>query len=287
MNKLKIVLISILFVGFIVPQNSVKADVNVVGGVGSNLIIKQGIVAANKESVSINLYSDSAEVEQDYFFQNKTKILQKVFFGFSYQKSSNNSISDIQILVDNTSIDLNSDQVSGENNQTHLITFPVNFTRGQIREIKISHKQLNSANFRGLRSFNYALKNKLKGPIGEFNLQINLMDNITLDNFNKTLNPDLNLTLEPIGWKQNGSTLDWTWKNFSPGFDILANFYLPNSDLARVTNLNQPMTIDASGIPAPIKPIIDTSLEVKNTPFWQQFLVNLWLIPVNFFKGII
>lgn len=285
MNKLKIVLISILLAGFIIPQN-VKADVNIAGGVGSNLIVKQGIVSANKESVSINLYNDSAEVKQDYFFQNKTRVLQKAVFGFSYQQGSDSSVNDIQILVDNTSIDLNSDQVSGENNQTHLITFPVNFTRGQIREIKISHKQLNSTNFRGLRSFNYALKNKLKGPIGEFNLQINLMDNITLDNFNKTLNPDLNLTLEPIGWKQTNSTLDWNWKNFSPGFDILANFYLPNSDLARVTNLNQPMAIDTSSIPTPIKPIIDTSPEVKNTPFWQQFLVNLWFLPVNFFRGI-
>lgn len=231
-----------LFLAIIVVffSGTAKAQESFSGGQGSNLAIKTGILKINREDLEIKLHPGFAEVKQSYIFKNEKNSPQLTSFGFSYKLNSKNTgLENIAITIDNTPVNFISSKEINAESITNWKTFETEFTPNQTRIITITHWQQNNASLRGMRSFSYNLKNKLSGPIGEFNLKLYLMDGISLNQFDKTINPDLDLKLEPFGWKNQDSSLVWQWKDFTPGFDIMANFYWPNGDLAKISQLNQ------------------------------------------------
>lgn len=218
----------------------VKAQENFSGGQGSNLIVKTGVLVVEKEDLEIKLHAGFAEVKQVYLFKNEKNSAQDTSFSFPYQLGAKNTgLDNINISIDGLPIQYASSKELNGLNFTYFKLFQTSFAPGQTKKIQISHWQSNGASLRGLRSFSYNLKNKLPEPIGEFNLTIYLMDSLNIEQFSKNSNPDLDIKLEPFGWKNQDSTLSWQWQNISPGFDILANFYWPNGDLARISQLNK------------------------------------------------
>lgn len=235
------IILAIMVVFF---SSAAKAEESFSGGQGSNLTIKTGELTTQREDIDIKLHAGFAEVKQTYIFKNEKSTSQQISFGFSYKLNPKNTgLDNINILIDNTSTIFTSTKEVNTNTFTYWKMFDSEFAPGQTRKIQMTYWQLNSASLRGMRSFSYNLKNKLAGTIGEFNLKIYLMDSLSIDQFNKNANPDLDLKLEPLGWSNQGSSLAWQWHDFIPNFDIIANFYWPNGDLAKISQLNQNISL--------------------------------------------
>lgn len=233
------IFILILLVSLIYPWPRVQAQEILAGGSGSNLVVREGNVTIQSETLEIKLHLGFAEVEQDFVIQN-SETPQKVTFGFPYRLGNNEqSLNNFRVIIDDSIVKPDSTKESDGEVFIYWKIFNVEFGPNQTKQIKISHWQMNGANLRGLRTFNYSLKNKLSTEIGEFNLHLFLMDGLNLDSFNRTLNPDLDLRLEPLGWEKQGAGLVWQWQNFEPGFNIMANFYWPAGDLAKTADLDQ------------------------------------------------
>lgn len=217
-----------------------KAQESFLGGEGSNLTIKTGVLVTQKEDLEIKLHAGFAEVKQNYMFKNEKNSTQKVVFGFGYKLNAKDAgLDNINISIDNiNSTSISSKEFDG-NSFTYWKQFETEFAPDQARNVQITYWQQNGASLRGLRTFSYNLKNRLSSPIGEFNIRMYLMDSLNLTQFDKNSNPDLDIKLEPLGWTNLGSTLAWQWLNFNPGFNITANFYWPNSDLAKISELNK------------------------------------------------
>jgi hypothetical protein len=231
------IILAIIIVFF---SGTVKAEESFSGGQGSNLTIKNGVLKTEREDIDIKLHAGFAEVKQTYVFKNEKSVAQQIGLGFSYRLNPKNTgLDNITILIDNIPSTFTSTKEVNADVFTYWKIFETEFAAGQTRKIQITYWQLNGASLRGMRSFFYNLKNKLAGPIGEFNLKIYLMDSLNIEQFNKNINPDLDLKLEPLGWTNQDTSLAWQWHDFTPNFDILANFYWPNGDLTKISQLNQ------------------------------------------------
>lgn len=231
----------ILFLSVLIfPCQSAKAEEILTGGVGGNLVVREGQLTTLSEDLTVRLHLGFAEVEQNYVFQNQQEA-QQIAFGFPYHLGGHQdqSIANIHVLVDGQPIDLESNKEANGQDFLYWKLFSVNFATNQTRTIQVQHWQLNGANLRGARTFNYTLKDKTAGRIGQFSLKMFLMDGLSIAHFNKTLNPDFDLKLEPLGWTQNDSLLSWQWRDFQPGFNLAANFYWAEGDLAKTSQLNQ------------------------------------------------
>jgi hypothetical protein len=242
MQRVKTIFFIVMMMTFFAtPFNVAKAQEYFLGGTSSNLSINNGNLTIKKEAIDIKLHVGFAEVSQDFVLQNNQKKLQSAIFTLPYSQDRINSVDNINILVDSSPISSNLVQ---QLNGTYTGSFVADFRPNQTREIQVSYWQLNGSSIRGLKTFSYNLKNSLTAPANELDLKIELMEGINLESFDKTLNPDLDLGLNPIGWKQQGSILTWAWQNFRPGFNIQANFYWPKSDLAKIINLEQPSDLN-------------------------------------------
>lgn len=235
------IILAIIIVSFC---GTAKAEESFSGGQGSNLTVKTGVLKTEREDIEIKLHAGFSEVKQTYIFLNEKSASQQISFGFSYKLNAKNTgLDNINVSIDNAPTTFISTKEVNSNAFTYWKMFDTEFAAGQTRKVQISYWQLNSASLRGMRTFYYNLKNKLAGPIGEFNLKIYLMDSLNMEQFNKNINPDLDLKLEPLGWTNQNSTLAWQWLDFTPSFDILANFYWPNGDLAKISQLNQNISL--------------------------------------------
>ncbi len=291
--KLKAALIGIfLLVATLVFYGRVYAQDNFVGGQSGNLTLKNGDLTIISENLNIKLHLGFTEIEQDYVFANNHNTDQNPTFVFSFLTGDNpNGISNIHIFVDDKPVNLDSNQ-----------EFSANIATKKSTNIKVSYQQLNGSDIRGMRTFNYIFKDKIFKPITDLKINLVLMDGINLESFNKTVNPDLDLKLEPIGGQQNDKEISWHWQNFTPSFDIKANFYWPAADLARTDNLNQAIklcqnnpdlnqanTTDITSVDAKSNNDVNqkTSDDNKMTkPAWQKFLINFWHNLVSIFKLI-
>lgn len=241
MHKVRVLFLVIVFSLYLLglPWSQTHAQEVLAGGRGGNLVVREGSVIIQKENLDIKLHLGFAEVSQDFQIQNGSSA-QKVVFGFPYRLGqSEHSLNNFLVTANGTPVEISSTKESDSQEFIYWKIFELNFAPNQVGNVKISHWQLNGASIRGMRSFNYSLKNKLQTEIGEFNLKLSLMDGVYLDNFDRTANQDLDLKLEPLGWKQEGSDLTWTWDNIVPSLDIVGNFYWPGGDLAKTANLNQ------------------------------------------------
>jgi hypothetical protein len=237
-------LIMLLAAFFVVPFTITKAQDSLQGGVGSNLSIKVGDVQLQEETINIKLHVGFAEVEQNYLFKNNRDSTQTVIYGFSYRTGEkNNGVDNLNFSVDSLPVEANSITQTSENGTIYWKLFQGEIGPNQTQNVQVNHWQTNSANLRGMRGFNYIIKDKLPSKIGKLNLNLTLMDDINPSSFNKTLNPDLDLKLEPFGWTANNTTLQWTWQDLLPAFNIQANFYWSRGDLAKISDLNQPISL--------------------------------------------
>jgi len=232
-------LIVFIAICLLVPPSRVQAQETLPGGRGGNLVVREGNVDIQKETIEVKLHLGFAEVLQNLVIKNGSAS-QKVTFGFPYRLGrSDQSLNNITIKIDGAVISPDSNKESDGQEFIYWKLFTVECMPEQARTIELSHWQLNSANIRGFRSFNYSLKNQFETIINDFELRLSMMDGVYLKNFDRGVNLDLDLKLEPLGWEEKGNILAWRWEKFVPSLDINANFYWPGGDLAKTADLSQ------------------------------------------------
>ncbi len=209
------------------------------GASAGNLSVREGNVTIKKETLDVKLHLGFAEIKQNLSVQNGAET-QKVVLGLPYRVGASElSANNFRVSVNGLTPELNTTKESDGQEFIYWKIFEFELLPNQNADIEFSHWQLNGANLRGLRTFEYSLKNKFQTQIKELSLRLSLMDGVSLKNFDRTVNPDLDLKLEPLGWKTQESDLVWEWNDLVPSFNINANFYWPGGDLAKTADLSQ------------------------------------------------
>ncbi|MEI6040196.1 MAG: hypothetical protein WCP93_02500 [Candidatus Berkelbacteria bacterium] len=224
----------------VTPFGLAQADENQAGGNSSNLWIKDNRLQILTEDINLKMHVGYTEIEQNFTLKNPKNQMFDASFSLPYSLNfASQGIDNITVLVDSQVIQTNQSKQTKTDPTKFYQNFLVRFNKSETKHIKISYWQLNSTNLRGFNTFFYELKDKLTNSADKFNINLTLMDGLNLQSFDKTLNPDLDLKLEPFGYTVNGRSLTWSWSNFTPGFNLAANFYWPKADLARINNLKQ------------------------------------------------
>ena len=239
--KLTKIFVFLLVASLLVWPLKSSAEEGFSGGRSYNFEVRDSqTLKIQAETINIKLHVGFTEVEQNFVFENDNQA-RKINFDLPQvldPKGSENSVANVSMLLDDKKVDFTSARENSNNQLILRRILEMDFLPNQTRKIKVSYWQMNGAGLTGLRSFFLGLKNTDR-PIQKFEINLALMDDLDIESFDKTKNPDLGLKLEPMGGKESGNHLFWQWRNFKPGVDIAANFYWPGGDLAKITDLNK------------------------------------------------
>lgn len=245
MHKINIIIIGIVFLLFIAPLSNAQAQDIFNGGEGANLQVKDSKdVKIAKETLNIKMHLGYSEVEANYTLKN-LGLDQKVTFRFPQvvtNKILEDNVTNFSISAENQKLDTGITKEPKDSSYTIWRSFELDLKANETKTVKVAFWQINGANFAGVRTFSYNLKDTNQ-KIYDFDLNLYLMDDITIASFDRTQNPDFDIKIEPLNWKQINNVLTWHWDELDPGFNIVANLYWPKGNLAKIVDLEKDLSL--------------------------------------------
>jgi len=239
-------LVLIICLVLLFPGRAIAETAGLSGAKSNHLYLKTGSnLKIVNESVKAKLHVGFAEVTEMFEITN-TSGEQKVILAFDQdvtRENSENLLSNFHAIKNNQDLVVTSATEIQNGSKILVRSFELNFLALETQKISFNYWQINSADLRGTRGFSHSLKTNNFGKIGSLSFDLELMDEISLADFEKNTNPDLDLKIEPINAKKEGKTISWAWQDIEPTFDIVTNFYWPKGDLAKMALLDQNLSL--------------------------------------------
>lgn len=238
----------VLIIGLILlfPATAKAQSAGLSGGKSNHIYIKTGSgLKIASEAIEVKLHIGYAEVRETYQITNPLSD-QKVVIAVNQDASRENSenlISNFHVIAANQELIVTNASDVQNGIKILVRSFELEFASEESKTIEINYWQINSASLRGERGFTHSFKANNFGKIDALSGEIELMDGLSLKDFKKDSNPDLDLKIEPLGSKEENQKIIWNWQNLEPTFDLIANFYWSKGDLAKMALLDKNLSL--------------------------------------------
>lgn len=266
---LKILFLLVIGVFLVFPKNALAKNHGEAVNLQINNLPKNIIIS---EIINLDLYPEYTKIVQDLNITSLSE--QKIEINlpsrlYQNESSTNNYLEELTCFFNGQKTEplLELSNIGSVN----VLNFKFNLElKNQSNDLIIGYKVKNRTEINGWRGFDYLFRGFQNYLINELEINLNLKNGLTPDNFQKNYRPDLDLKLEPINHTFTNNTYKWSFMDITPGFDLKVYFYWPNGDLINKPDLDAQYSISAQK-----KVLVASIASPKKEGFFARCQTNL------------